>query len=257
VTDVQFIAVIKVAASRGFLMDDARAHARHTVDFHTKIAEDFHDSYKADANRLERMQVWNDALGTYASDHYPLAYDIGCGTGRLTGEIALRADKVIAIDGAEGMLAIAERYLAQLGLLNTEFRHAMLPIADTAGMPPAPLVISSSVIEYVPDLEGAMAMLAKLMTPGGVLIFSMSNKHSLNRAVVRTVFRLTGKPEYFGHVIHFVDPAQLKTLVEGVGLQLVETRYFGGKDKLNRVLSALFPKRMSTNMVMAIARRPV
>ena len=192
-------------------------HAKGAVDFHTKIAGDFHDSYAADANRLERMAVWRAALSRHAPAHAPLAYDIGCGTGRLTGEIAPRADKVIAIDGAEGMLAVARRHLTELGWPQTEFRHAMLPIADVSDLPSAKLVISSSVIEYVPDLAGAVAMLGKLTAPGGVLLFSMSNRHSLNRAVVRLVHRLTGKPEYFGHVLHFTDPARLKALVEGAG----------------------------------------
>ncbi len=232
------------------------AHAKGAVDFHTKIAGDFHDSYKADANRLERMQVWKAVLDQYAPGPYPLAYDIGCGTGRLTGEIAPRAAKVFAIDGAEGMLAIAQRHLVELGYPQTEFRHAMLPVPDVSDLPPAPLVISSSVIEYVPDLKGAMDMLAKLTAPGGTLIFSMSNRDSLNRAVVRAVHRLTGKPEYFGHVIHFVDPAQLKALVEGAGLQLVETRYFGGEDRMNRVFRNVFPKSRSTNMILAVAKRP-
>ena len=125
------------------------------MDFHTRIAGDFHDSYTADANRLERMAVWRAALERHAPARTALAYDVGCGTGRLTGEIAARADRVIAVDGAEGMLAVARRHLSELGFPQTEFRQAMLPLGDLGDLPPAALVISSSVIEYVPDLPGS------------------------------------------------------------------------------------------------------
>ncbi len=236
-------------------MSLTKAAPTDPVAFHSEIASDFNASYKADANRLERVKVWRSYLDRYTT-HVPFAYDIGCGSGMLTAEIAPRADAVTAIDGAEGMLALAKENMAARGLNHVSFRQARLPIADTADLPPAPLVISSSVIEYLPSLPDALAMLKKLMTPDATLVFSISNKSSLNRSIVRFVHRLTGHPRYFGLVLHFVNEAHIRALLSEAGLEFVDLTYFGGEDRLNRLLSKVFPRTQTTNMILVVARRP-
>ena len=225
------------------------------VAFHSEIAGDFNASYAADPNRLERIQVWRACLERHTGP-VPLAYDIGCGSGMLTAEVALRADAVIAIDGAEGMLALAKANMAAHGFGQVSFRQARLPIADTSDLHPAPLVISSSVVEYLPSLPETLTMLKKLMTPGATLVFSISNRSSINRAIVRFVHRLTGRPRYFGLVLHFVDEKQIRSLLAGAGLEFVDLTYFGGEDRMNRIISKVFPRQFATNMILVVARRP-
>ncbi len=226
------------------------------VAFHSEIAGDFNASYAADPNRLERIRVWRTCLDRYTT-HAPLAYDIGCGSGVLTLEIASRADAVTAIDGSDGMLALAKENMAARGFSHVTLQQAYLPIADTAHLPPAPLVISSSVIEYLPSLPDALAMLKALMTPDATLVFSISNKSSLNRAVVRFVHRLTGRPRYFGLVLHFVTEDDIRRLLADAGLEFVDLIYFGGEDRMNRIISMVFPRRFATNMILVVARRSV
>ena len=225
------------------------------VVFHSDIASDFDASYATDANRLERIRVWRACLERHTG-HVPLAYDIGCGSGMLTAEIAPRADAVIAIDGAEGMLALARENMATRGFNHVTFRQARLPIADTSDLSPAPLVISSSVIEYLPSLADTLAMLKKLMTPGATLVVSISNRSSISRGIVRIVHRLTGRPRYFGLVLHFVNEAQVRDLLAGAGLELIELSYFGGEDRMNRIIARVFPRRFATNMILVVARPP-
>lgn len=234
----------------------SKAAPTDPVAFHSQIAADFNASYAADANRLERLRVWRTWLDRYTA-HVPLAYDIGCGSGMLTAEIAPRADAVVAIDGAEGMLALAKENMAARGFHHVSFRQARLPIKDTSGLTPAPLVISSSVIEYLPSLPDALSMLKALMTPGATLLFSISNRSSINRALVRFVHRLTGRPRYFGLVLHFVDEAEIRRLLSDAGLEFVDLTYFGGEDRINRLLSRIVPRRFATNMILVVARRPV
>ena len=232
-----------------------RSAPTDAVAFHSEIASDFNASYAADPNRLERLKVWRACLERHATP-VALAYDIGCGSGMLTAEIAPRALKVIAVDGSEAMLALAKENMAGRGLHNVSFRQARLPIADTADFAPAPLVIASSVIEYLPALEEAVAMLKKLMAPGATLVFSISNKSSISRAIVRFAHRLTGRPRYFGLVLHFMDEEGIQALLSGAGLELVDLTYFGGEDWMNRMISRVFPHKLSTNMILAVARRP-
>src|SRR5258708_3541387 len=59
------------------------------VEFHSEIASDFHASYRSDANRRERVRIWNAWLDRYAKDA-TVAYDVGCGSGVLASEIARR-----------------------------------------------------------------------------------------------------------------------------------------------------------------------
>ena len=84
------------------------------LDFHTSIAIEFDQSYSYDSNRLERLKIWKAYLAKYASGA-DLAYDLGCGSGAITSLLAQYAKRVIAIDGAEGMLAVARKNAAACG----------------------------------------------------------------------------------------------------------------------------------------------
>ena len=232
-----------------------QVHAGDAVAFHSEIASDFHDSYRDDPNRLERLEVWRGMLGRYAKPAR-LAYDLGCGSGMLTCEIAPRAGNVVAIDGSDAMIAIARKNTAQRGFHNVSFRQSRLPITDTTGLDPAELVISSSVIEYLDTVEGALEFARKLMMPEGMLFFSMSNKDSISRKAVRLVYSLTGRPRYFGFVRHFLDEGDVRRLLAAARLEYVDHVYFGGKDRLNRIIGSVLPKKYATNMILIVARRP-
>jgi len=78
------------------------------ISYYSQVAADFHASYNSDPNRLERMQVWGSFLDRYTAG-VTFAYDIGCGSGVLACELAGRGIETVGIDGASGMLAIAER----------------------------------------------------------------------------------------------------------------------------------------------------
>jgi 2-polyprenyl-3-methyl-5-hydroxy-6-metoxy-1,4-benzoquinol methylase len=224
------------------------------VAFHSEIASDFHDSYSRDANRHERLKVWRAILAKHAPARAGFAYDIGCGSGMVTCEVAARADAVCAIDGSAAMLSIAAKTVSDHGFANVSFREARLPIADTSGMTKADLVVSSSVIEYLDSIEDALRFLKALAKPDGVIVFSVSNRSSLSRKLVRLVHSLTGRPPYFGLLKHFLDQDDIRRLANEVGLEVVEQVYFAGQDRLNRLLATVLPARLSSNMVLAVVR---
>jgi SAM-dependent methyltransferase len=224
------------------------------VAFHSRIAADFHSSYAHDANRRERVVVWRKYLDKYVRPT-DATYDLGCGSGMLTAELATRARLVTAIDGASGMLETAEKHTRGLGLANIAYRQHTLPIADTSQLPVADLVISSSVIEYLESLPAALDGIRALLRDDGLLIFSMSNANSISRALVRLIYRLTGKPEYFGFLRHFVTPQSMQGELARAQFDLLEYTYFGGADRLNRLLGTVFPRSRATNMVLFVARK--
>ena len=148
------------------------------VAFHSEIAPDFHASYEVDPNRRSRTAVWRQYIEKYITPGR-LAYDLGCGSGMVTCEIAPYAQQVLAIDGSDSMLAIAKKTTADRGFANVAFRQSRLPIPAPHSLEAADFVISSSVIEYLDSVEDALTFIHGILKPSGILIFSISNRDLL------------------------------------------------------------------------------
>lgn len=224
------------------------------VSFYSQVAPEFHASYQSDPNRLERMRVWSQFLDRYAQGTR-FAYDIGCGSGVLACELARRGIETIGIDGAAGMLEIAQRTAGSQGLHNVSFREHRLPLADTTGLRRASLVISSSAIEYLDSIPEALRFLRALLEDGGTVIFSVSNADSLSRKLVRSIHHFTGRPRYLKFLRHFMSVAELRSAVQAAGLNFIEYAYFGQADRINRVLGGFLAPRWASNMIIVAARR--
>jgi SAM-dependent methyltransferase len=211
------------------------------VAYYSGAAARFHASYSADANRQERLQVWRRFIDRFLS-RATFAYDLGCGSGILACELARRGIETVGVDGAPGMLAIARRSAMDEGLGRAQFVEATLPIALPERWKTADAVISSSALEYLPR-------------PGGMLVFSISNRDSLSRAIVRLVHRLTGYPVYFGLLRQFSTPERLKADLDASGFSYLEHAHFARADRINRLLAWLLPERRASNMIIVAARR--
>ena len=224
------------------------------VAFHSEIAVDFHESYQDDPNRLERVRVWSGFFDRYTA-HAKSAYDIGCGTGVLACELARRGMETIGIDGAEGMLRVCGQIARKQGLSNISFQQHRLPIADTSGFREADIVISSSVIEYLESIPVALRFLRSLVCNDGIILFSVSNKSSISRMIVRWIHRLTGRPKYFGLLRHFMTIEEIQADLRVSGLTYIEHTYFGRADRTNQVLSKFLGPKLSSNMILVVARK--
>jgi SAM-dependent methyltransferase len=224
------------------------------VEFYSGVATEFHSSYKKDANRHERLRVFEDYLNRYAAGA-AFAYDLGCGSGVFACELARRGIETIGIDGAPGMLAIAERTARERGLSNLHFQQHVLPIADTAGFRQADIITSSSAIEYFESIPGAFCFLRNLLKESGVVVFSMSNRDSISRKIARRIHRLTGRPKYLGFSRLRVADKDVKAALSAAGLTYLEHAYFARADRFNRFLGLFLPPRLSSNMIIVAARR--
>jgi SAM-dependent methyltransferase len=224
------------------------------VEFYSEVATDFHASYQKDANRLERVRVFEDFLNRYAAGA-AFAYDVGCGSGVLAWELARRGIETIGIDGAAAMLAIAERTARERGLSNLHFQQQVLPIVDTTGFLQADIIISSSAIEYLDSIPESLCFLRNLLKETGVVIFSVSNRDAISRKIVRWVYHLAGRPRYLGFLRHFMVVKDIKAALSASGLTYLEHAYFARADRLNRFLGHFLPPRFSSNMIIVAARR--
>jgi 2-polyprenyl-3-methyl-5-hydroxy-6-metoxy-1,4-benzoquinol methylase len=224
------------------------------VTYYSSVAKSFHDSYKTDANRLERVRVWRSYFDRFATGA-SFGYDVGCGSGILTCELGGRGVEMIGIDGASNMLAIAGSTARDQGLGNVSFQQHCLPIADSASFRPADIIISSSALEYLDSMPEALRSLHPMLRPGGLLIFSVSNYDSLSRKAVRVVHSATGRPTYFGLLKQFLTVNGIQTDLRAAGYAYMDHSYFAKADKINRALGYLFPERLASNMIIVAAKR--
>jgi SAM-dependent methyltransferase len=225
------------------------------VSFYSDNAVAFHNSYRADANRQERLRVWGSFLDRHAHAARS-AYDLGCGSGILACELARRGITTVGIDGASGMLSLARQAARRAGLHNVTFQRHVLPVADVAAFPPADLVISSSAIEYMEPLHQTLMFVRRLLHPGGRVIFSVSNRTSWSRKAARFTHRFVGYPGYLGLIRHFMTIDELRTALGKAGLVYVEHEYFGASDRINRALRRVVSAPRASNMIIVVASRP-
>lgn len=93
--------------------------------------------------------------------------DLGCGTGQLSEMMAPFVARIVAVDSARGMLAVARRRLADA--TNVEFHQSeleVLPI-DDASLDVAVLFL---VLHHVAEPPRVLAEVARALKPGGRLL---------------------------------------------------------------------------------------
>jgi len=129
----------------------------------------------------ERLTVANDmvkASGAANSVH-PCILDLGCGTGEGTARIYKEGMTVVATDLSPKMVLAAVR----------RFPFLRGCVADAAGLPfeseRFDILQSLGVLEYIGPYEQALREMRRVLKPGGTLVISVPNRHSLFRRLHR------------------------------------------------------------------------
>jgi ubiquinone/menaquinone biosynthesis C-methylase UbiE len=142
--------------------------------YHDVAAEHYDSKWGIDFGQVGQDQViakLRKALGREPG-HYPRSLEIGAGTGYFTLNM-LRAGVVgtaTCSDISPGMLQTLTENAQGLGL-DVETRPAdaeRLPFADES----FDLVFGHAVLHHIPDLERAFAEFARVLAPGGTLLFA-------------------------------------------------------------------------------------
>jgi len=143
--------------------------------YHDVAANHYDAKWGIDFGDLGSEQVLRKvrkALGDGAPAHYPRALEIGAGTGYFTLNM-LRAgliDEATCSDISPGMLATLKANARGLGLkVKTKAADAEeLPFADAS----YDLVFGHAVLHHIPNLERAFAEFARVLAPGGTIVFA-------------------------------------------------------------------------------------
>ncbi len=161
--------------------------------------------------------------------------DLGGGTGGIASSLAARGYGVTVIDPSPDALASLERRTAEAGLSGrirgvqgdaTDLVDIVgLPTVATQGRSGADVVICHRVLEVVDSPGQALAAIASVLRPGGVLSLVVSQRHSvvLSQALaghIGLARRTFADPSRFDH-------DQVLDLVRGAGLEVVSSHGVG------------------------------
>jgi ubiquinone/menaquinone biosynthesis C-methylase UbiE len=101
--------------------------------------------------------------------------EVGCGTGLILHRTARFARHAIGIDLSGGMLRQAQ----QRGLHVAQASATDLPVATAS----VDVAYSFKVLAHIPDIQGALREMARVVRPGGWVLAEFYNARSLRRLV--------------------------------------------------------------------------
>ncbi len=231
-----------------------------------RIADGYADKYEVEPQFVERRQVWNAVIAQYLEKLSPVTsciFDIGCGNGNLSLPLAVSGFNVVGLDASENMLSAAREAALKLEVSSrTKYICASLPLSNELReefKSSADIILCSSVLEYVEELELAMQGLASLLRPGGVMLFSVPNRHSAFRLLERFLKKTPlANKTYLEHQHHQLDELQCQSLVERNGFHWLESCFYSLP--FHRYLSPIVgdarPPILATLLLVVARKKP-
>jgi trans-aconitate 2-methyltransferase len=134
---------------------------------------------------LERLDLRGDEV----------AVDAGCGSGRVTAELAdrLPGGRVIAVDGSAAMVEKAKERLGE---------RASYLVSDLVELEldePVDLIFSTATFHWIPDHEALFRRLRAALKPGGRLV-AQCGGHGNVAEHTRAIAGVASDPEYGQHL---------------------------------------------------------
>jgi len=152
------------------------------------------------------------------------ALDIGCGAGLQAEPLARMGAQVTAIDAAEQNIAVA-RFHAEGQGLTIDYRCQSVESLAADG-DQFSLITVLEVMEHVAGRESFLAGIAKLLAPGGLVIFSTPNRTPASWAVLiagaEIILRTIPRGAHDWQ--RFMTPDELSEALVHAGLKPLETR---------------------------------
>jgi ubiquinone/menaquinone biosynthesis C-methylase UbiE len=148
----------------------------------------YHDSLAANWERRYQKPSYlaREAVLSRCLDDRDLSgqnwLDAGCGTGTLSRWLAARGCRVTGVDASAEMIAAAKR-LTETDRNLGQIRFERIGTINRLAMDDSCFdgLLCSSVLEYVADPKACLAEFARVLKPGGLLLISVPNRHSLVR----------------------------------------------------------------------------
>lgn len=148
--------------------------------------------------------------------------DVGCGAGLLAEALAGLGHDVLGLDAAGAAIEAARAHAEGQGLA-LAYRAGLAEelLAEGASFP---VITALEVIEHVPDPARFVALLGRLLAPGGTLFLSTINrtKRSYLVAKLGAEYLLRLLPVGTHDHARFLTPAELGTISRAAGLRVAD-----------------------------------
>jgi 2-polyprenyl-6-hydroxyphenyl methylase/3-demethylubiquinone-9 3-methyltransferase len=151
------------------------------------------------------------------------ALDVGCGGGILAEAMAQRGSRVTGIDLGEKPLRIAKLHTLESGV-QVEYEAASAESFAETHAGEFDLVTCMELLEHVPEPASTVAACARLVKPGGRVIFSTINRNpkAYLFAVIGAEYVLKLLPKGTHDYARFIKPSELTRWCREAGLQPLE-----------------------------------
>ena len=225
--------------------------SKNAIDFHNDRALEFDSRYTLSKAFQERFHVWTRLFERYitATDQ---VIDLGCGSGIFSNYLARKGCVVTGIDGSEAMIALCRRKRTST---RVQFAVGTLPLKTLTQFPLQDVVVMSSILEYLSDMNGMLKQARLLLKPDGLLLISIPNQQSLYRKVERQLFRLLARPAYYQYIRNTATEITFNRQLTEAGFTPVETDYFSGQDPISRVLKPFLSAPYVNNLLVGVFRK--
>jgi len=147
--------------------------------------------------------------------------DVACGAGLLALPLAARGYHVDGVDLSEGSLEVARQRVP-------EGAHATFRVGDATALEARDgsydAVLLYDMLEHVEDQRGVIAEAARVVRPGGLVLFNTFNRTPLAWLVAIHGFRFVVReaPDHI-HVLRlFLPPSDLSEMAASAGLAVEE-----------------------------------
>jgi 2-polyprenyl-6-hydroxyphenyl methylase/3-demethylubiquinone-9 3-methyltransferase len=195
-----------------------------------------------DLNELEkfssRADQWWDINGEFKSLHHinPIrlrfilnntvlqdmhVLDVGCGGGILTEAMAKQAANVTGIDASKENISIASEHASNNGL-NLNYLVTTAEAYSEDNQEKFDLITCMELLEHVPDPSSIIQACAKMIKPGGHVMFSTINRNikAYMLAVLTGEYLLKLLPRGTHQYEKFIRPSELVNWCNEQSLQL-------------------------------------
>jgi SAM-dependent methyltransferase len=220
-------------------MTPAREFFREKVEDYDRLHYSEERSFMS-----ERLACMVDAVRSLNLPSTARVLEAGCGPGRLLAALEGAGYHTCGIDTSPQMLHLTTARLGQM----VPARKARLSVAELEKLPFSDrsfdLVCTAGVVEYLQGDEAALAELARVLRPGGFLLYPITNASSpvlwfdgLVEALKRQPLllgpfnwvwarlgRVAARPRHFR--VRTQSPHKTKRLIEQQGLTVAYEQYF-------------------------------
>lgn len=158
---------------------------------------DVHDQWEASFRTEENSAFYEEAFDFITGVLHPpensLILDVGCGIGAHSIRLAKREFIVKGIDFSEMIIGKAEINVREAGLEEKITFQGEDVLSLSFAENSFDYVLCWGVLMHIQEIDKAITEIARVLKPGGWLIVSEGNMHSLQAIVMRTIKKILNK----------------------------------------------------------------